>query len=66
MLTSVSIAGADETHLAPESTKTCNKHVDCDAAEAEAAKQGKPERFGKGSVRLVHCNKDECEDCFGA
>lgn len=49
----------------PSKPKSCNLHKDCDVAEAEAKEQGKPERYGAGSVRLYHCSADDCEDCFG-
>lgn len=45
--------------------RTCNKHTDCDAAEARAKEAGKPERYGHGSSRLEHCTNEDCEDCFG-
>lgn len=51
--------------VAPKTIKSCNMHRDCDAAEVQAAKDGKPERYGTGSVRLEHCTDDCCEDCFG-
>jgi hypothetical protein len=52
---------------APEAkpVKSCNMHKDCDAAEAKAAAEGKPERFGPGSVRLDHCSDEGCDECFG-
>lgn len=36
--------------------RTCNRHVDCDAADAAAKAAGK---------RVDHCHDDDCEDCFG-
>jgi hypothetical protein len=38
---------------------SCNKHTDCDAADARARAQGEE----RGAV---HCNDDCCEDCFGS
>ena len=46
--------------------RTCNLHDDCDAAEAQAAADGKPELYGPGSSRLHHCYDEGCEDCFGS
>lgn len=39
--------------------RSCNRHADCDAAEAK-------ERAG-GRISFIgfHCHDDECEDCFG-
>ncbi len=48
-----------------EQGRGCNKHGDCEAAEAKAKEEGKPERCGPGSARLTHCHDDDCEDCFG-
>lgn len=36
--------------------RTCNRHDDCDAADARAASKGK---------RTDHCHDDCCEECFG-
>jgi hypothetical protein len=36
--------------------RTCNRHIDCDIADEEAAKRGK---------RTDHCHDECCEDCFG-
>ena len=38
--------------------RKCNKHDDCDAADA-AAKT-------KGNKRPYHCTADDCEECFGS
>lgn len=38
-------------------TRSCNLHVDCDAADARAR--------DKGRWRAKHCHDDCCEDCFG-
>lgn len=43
---------------APSSPPTCNKHIDCDAADAAAQ--------AKGERGAVHCHDDCCEDCFGS
>jgi hypothetical protein len=45
--------------------RTCNRHPDCDAAEAKAKAKGMPERYGPGSIRVDHCHDEGCEDCFG-
>jgi NTP pyrophosphatase (non-canonical NTP hydrolase) len=49
----------------PFHVRTCNFHKDCDAAEAKAKEEGKPEKYGSGSARLEHCSDETCEDCFG-
>lgn len=46
--------------------KGCNLHADCNVAEEQAAQQGRPERFGRGSVRLTHCHDETCPDCYGS
>lgn len=46
-------------------SKSCNLHTDCAAAEARAAAEGMPERFGPGTDRVTHCIIEDCEDCFG-
>lgn len=38
------------------SLRTCNRHVDCDAADEVARVKGR---------RESHCHDDCCEDCFG-
>ena len=37
--------------------RTCNRHDDCDAANAAAKAKG---RYAD------HCHDDDCEDCFGS
>jgi hypothetical protein len=37
--------------------RTCNRHDDCDAADAKARERG---RYAD------HCHDDCCEDCFGS
>lgn len=49
----------------PAAPRSCNRHADCDTAEAEAAKRGVPECYGPGTARLDHCRDEGCEDCFG-
>lgn len=44
---------------APSSPPTCNKHIDCDAADIAAKARGED----RGAV---HCHDDCCEDCFGS
>lgn len=43
---------------------SCNRHEDCDAANARAKEEGKPERFGPGSTRIECCSSDDCDDCL--
>lgn len=38
-------------------TRTCNRHSDCDAADAKAKAEGR--NF------VDHCHDDCCEDCLG-
>ena len=40
----------------PPAKRTCNRHDDCDAADAEATAKGR---------RVDHCHDEECEECFG-
>lgn len=43
--------------------RSCNRHQDCDKAEADWRKRNP----GKGGPPCsFHCHDDECEDCFGA
>ena len=44
---------ACETLAMVEPLKTCNRHLDCDAADTLAG------------GRAQHCYDDCCEDCFG-
>lgn len=44
------------THLDPK-PRPCNRHDDCDAADAKARKSG--------LLGAEHCHDDCCEDCFG-
>jgi hypothetical protein len=37
--------------------RTCDRHVDCDAAD-ELARE-------RGFLVADHCHDDSCEDCFG-
>lgn len=46
------------TTAPPSSPPTCNKHTDCDAADAAA--------HAEGERGAVHCHDDCCEDCFGS
>jgi hypothetical protein len=47
---------------APKATQPseCNRHSDCDAADAAYRK-----REGRDPSYSFHCHDDECEDCFG-
>lgn len=40
----------------PPRKRSCNRHYDCDAAEAEARTCG---------VRVGHCYDEGCDECFG-
>lgn len=40
--------------------KSCNRHKDCDAAEARLIAKGKNPPFIN-----FHCHDDCCEECFG-
>jgi hypothetical protein len=42
----------------PAKIQSCNRHNDCDKADAEARLKGAT--FGAS-----HCHDDSCEDCFG-
>jgi hypothetical protein len=45
---------------------TCNRHVDCDAAEAEVLKKYPTLYLTRNDIGLnFHCHDEECEDCFG-
>jgi hypothetical protein len=46
---------AEEKRLAEGRPRTCNKHDDCDAADAR----------WPGAMHL-HCHADDCEECFGS
>lgn len=58
------LARRKETIPAPTRPKSCNRHDDCDAANARAKEEGKPERFGPGTTRIECCSSDDCEDCI--
>lgn len=49
---------APPTVSVPPNVVSCNKHIDCDAADAAAQ--------AKGERGAVHCHDDCCEDCFGS
>lgn len=40
-----------------QKVRTCNRHDDCDTADAKAKADGRP--------RPDHCHDECCEDCFG-
>jgi len=40
-----------------ESVRSCNRHDDCDAADAKARLAG--------AYSASHCHDECCEDCFG-
>lgn len=44
---------------APSKVVSCNKHIDCDAADIAAKARGEE----RGAV---HCHDDCCEDCLGS
>lgn len=37
--------------------RSCNRHLDCDAADRAAQE--------RGASRASHCHDDCCEECFG-
>lgn len=39
--------------------RTCNKHNDCDAAQAKARAEGR-------NPYVICCHSDDCEECFGS
>lgn len=51
-------------------TRSCNRHRDCDAADAESRRlypEGR--RVGPNWIPpgpAEHCHSDECEECFGS
>lgn len=49
---------SEEAKEAPADKNSCNRHVDCAAADAKARAKGR----GLGAE---HCHDDCCEDCFG-
>lgn len=54
----------EELKSKPAPRRSCNRHDDCDAAEAEvlARNPGKT----KADINFsFHCHDDECEECFG-
>lgn len=52
-------AQTSPTDPAPPAVVSCNKHIDCDAADIAAKARGED----RGAV---HCNDDCCEDCLGS
>lgn len=44
---------------------SCNRHRDCDAADATVAASGRRNEWGMPVTRASHCHDDCCEDCFG-
>lgn len=48
----------------PPRKRSCNRHDDCEAANARAKEEGKPERFGPGTTRIECCSSDDCDDCL--
>lgn len=45
-------------HVTEVKPRTCNRHVDCDAADARA-------KILDGRDSAEHCNDEFCEDCLG-
>lgn len=53
-------------HQPGASPLTCNRHSDCDAADARAWRSGPRDYYGRPTfTRADHCHDDCCEDCFG-
>lgn len=44
----------------PPKVRSCNRHRDCDAADAARVAKG-----GPAYLPNFHCYDDDCEDCFG-
>lgn len=42
----------------PRQKRECNRHYDCDEANALARRAGYP--------AASHCHDEDCEDCFGS
>jgi len=51
--------------LAPPLKRTCNRHFDCDEAEAKVLARN-PDMKKIDIGFNFHCHNDECEDCFGS
>jgi len=49
--------GSEATEEKTEKKRSCNRHNDCDKADADVK--------AKGGFAASHCHDDECEDCFG-
>jgi hypothetical protein len=45
-----------------ETKRSCNRHDDCDKANAEWLADHTKERFAPFNI---HCHDENCEDCFG-
>jgi hypothetical protein len=43
--------------------KSCNRHADCDKANAEYLQRNPDKQFVPLSF---HCHSEDCEDCFGS
>jgi hypothetical protein len=53
------LADIDAAEL-PVLIRSCNKHNDCDKADADYRARG------SGAFSASHCHDDCCEDCFGS
>lgn len=51
--------------LAPPLKRSCNRHFDCDEAEAKVLARN-PDMKKHDIGFNFHCHNDECEDCFGS
>lgn len=56
---------------APTKVRSCNRHGDCDAADARAKANHEANLSKPRQERTItfpyseHCHDDDCEDCFG-
>lgn len=53
----------------PPKTRTCNRHEDCDAADAKVKARYEAASLHEKAhlpLRADHCDDETCEDCFGS
>lgn len=50
--------------IAPDHKRECNRHSDCDAADAKAHADWKAGK--RRGPYTDHCYDEGCEDCFGS
>jgi len=49
----------------PKRVRSCNRHSDCDAAEAAVLARN-PGKTAADISLTFHCHDEDCEDCFGS